>query len=121
MKEHPEFSDSINKGRDEYDSQVAEKALNKRIQGYRYTQTTQEEVPVRDENGKIISHEMRTVKKVRKYMQPSDTAIIFHLKNRRPERWSDTQKVEIPGLEQMAESLRKANERLAGRSIRPKR
>jgi hypothetical protein len=71
---HAEFCDAIKRGRDRYDTEVVEKALQQRAAGYEYT----EEVMTRDGPSVIT-----------KRFHGSDTAAIFWLKNRQPERWRD--------------------------------
>ena len=76
-KKHADFSDAIQRGRDEFDSDNVEKALMKRAVGFRYTENTEELTP----GG------MKLTKKIKKYVPPSDQAVQFWLKNRRPKRW----------------------------------
>ena len=72
--EHPDFCEAIKSGRDRYDTEVVEKALQQRAAGYEYN----EEVMTRD-GPSVITHRFHG----------SDTAAIFWLKNRQPERWRD--------------------------------
>ena len=72
--DHPEFCEAIKRGRDRYDTEVVEKALQQRAAGYEYV----EEVMTRDGPSVIT-----------KRFHGSDTAAIFWLKNRQPERWRD--------------------------------
>lgn len=83
---HPEFSQSLKRGKDKYDSEVVEKALLKRANGFQYSEVTQE--PAK-------AGEMRVTKRIKKYMPPDVTAQIFWLKNRRPGRWKDRQDVNL--------------------------
>ena len=98
-KEFSEFSDAIKKGKDEFDSQVVEQSLLKRALGYSYVETTRElqadneEVPD-DDDGESAIQTLVVTKKVTKQVVPSDVAIIFWLKNRRPGRWSDVKEIE---------------------------
>ena len=100
-KEHREFSDSIRRGREDWDSVKIERALVKLALGSRFTETTMEPskvVTVDPETGeKIEDSKMVVTKKVRKMIVPNDRAIRFWLKNRQPERWRDTQAVEVTG------------------------
>lgn len=91
-KEHPEFLDSIKRGKDDYDSGKIEKSLAKRANGFRYTETTRE--PVYDSDGNKIKG-MTITKKVSKVMAPDPTAIIFWLTNRDPSRWRKKQEIGI--------------------------
>lgn len=85
--EHPEFSESLKKGKDEFDSAEVEYCLLKRACGYKYTETTKEIAPVVSlKTGKPF---LRITKKVIKEVAPDVTAQIFWLKNRQPERWRD--------------------------------
>tara|TARA_E500000331_G_scaffold47672_1_gene40463 strand:+ start:378 stop:869 length:492 start_codon:yes stop_codon:yes gene_type:complete len=71
---YPQLCDAIKRGRDRYDNEVVEKALTQRAAGYDY----QEEVMTR-EGPSVIT----------KRFHGSDTAAIFWLKNRNPDRWRD--------------------------------
>ena len=71
---YPELCDAIKRGRDRYDTEVVETALRQRAAGYEYT----EEVMTRDGPSVLT-----------KRFHGSDTAAIFWLKNRQPERWRD--------------------------------
>ena len=71
---YPDFCESKKRGRDRYDSEVVERALQPRAAGYDYT----EEVMPRD--GPAV---------INKRFHGSDAAAIFWLKNRQPERWRD--------------------------------
>jgi len=93
-----EFSESIKKGKDEYDSRVVEQSLLKRAVGYSYVETTRE---LQNESGEVFNEESEisiqtlvVTKKVNKHMAPDVTAQIFWLKNRRPQRWSDMKEIE---------------------------
>jgi len=76
----PELCDAIKRGRDRYDNEVVETALRQRAAGYDY----QEEVMTR-EGPSVIT----------KRFHGSDTAAIFWLKNRQPERWRDRVETDI--------------------------
>lgn len=94
---YPEFWDSIKKGKDEFDVQVAEKSLLKRVKGFSYNETVKKSFPIKDEEGVITGYELRIVKKTRKHLAPDPTSIIFFLKNRNPARWRDKQQIEHTG------------------------
>jgi transposase-like protein len=85
QKKYIEFFEAIKKGKAPVDFEV-ENSLLKRANGYTYT----EEHTEFDANGQIKSR-----KTVEKEMPPSETAMIFWLKNRKPEQWSDKYKHEI--------------------------
>jgi len=94
-KEHPEFSDTIKKGKDDFDSAEVEYCLLQRACGFKYVETTREIAPHADpQTGKA---KLRITKKVTKYAPPDVTAQIFWLKNRQPNRWRDVQKMEHSG------------------------
>lgn len=100
-KEHPKFLDSIQKGREDWDTVKIERALIKLALGSRFTETTKEPgkvVTVDPDTGeKKEESKLVVTKKVRKLIVPNDRAIRFWLKNRQPERWRDTQAVEVTG------------------------
>ena len=83
---HLEFSEAIKKGKDEFDSRVVEQSLLKRAVGYTYDEITQE--PDK-ETGKLV-----TVKVVSKQVAGDVLAMIFWLKNRNPQRWSDKKEID---------------------------
>jgi hypothetical protein len=90
-RKHLDFLQSTQRGKDEFDSNIVEYALKKISLGIHYTETTRE---ARGENGELV-----VTKKVRKFIPPNDRAIRFWLKNRQPNRWRDTQAVEVTGKE----------------------
>ena len=79
-KKNPAISAALKTGREAADYQV-ENALYKRATGYEYDETTY----VRSESG----GNMEAVRQIRKTALPDTTAIIYWLKNRRPEKWRD--------------------------------
>lgn len=85
--EHEEFSDSIKKGKDYYDTNNVEVSLRQRAEGYEH-----EEI-------KFFSHEgiVTDERTIIKHYPPETTAAIFWLKNRHPERWRDIKAMEITG------------------------
>lgn len=98
QKKYPELSESIQRGRDDWDSENVEKALKKRAMGFTYTEKTYEKpvitlIPGKDKavqaelERQIDMLEPILVKEVKKYVAPSDQALQFWLKNRRPTRW----------------------------------
>ena len=80
--EHPDFLQSIKKGKDEFDSGRVENALLQRALGYEIKETIQST----DENGKV---RRRGAKVITKQVLPDVGAICFWLKNRRYDRWKD--------------------------------
>ena len=98
-QDHPEFFQSLKKGKDEFDTDVIEQSLAKRASGYQYKEVT-----------KTISKEGKkvTIKEVTKEVAPDPTSIIFWLKNRRPTRWRDKQSEEaMISLEELLAALPK--------------
>lgn len=81
-KEHPEFLESLKKGKEVADVEV-ENSLFKRANGYRYDEITYEDGV--------------ETKRVTKEVQPDVTAQIFWLKNRKPEQWRDRKELEHSG------------------------
>lgn len=76
-KKHPEFSDSIKKGKTVADAEVAE-SLYKRAIGIEYTE-------------KKVSTDGKKEKKevTKKFIPPDAASAIFWLKNRQPSKWRD--------------------------------
>lgn len=95
-KNHLEFGAAVRKGKDEYDCENVEKALNKRATGFRYTETTKELV-----DGVLI-----VTKKVSKKVTPDTKACEIWLCNRNPKRWRKLKHVELTGKD--GESLMNA-------------
>lgn len=82
---HPEFLDSIKKGRQIADAEVASKLFH-RATGYEHP-----EDDIRAVNGEIV------ITPTVKHYPPDTTAAIFWLKNRRPDLWRDKVESEISG------------------------
>lgn len=81
-KDHPEFYDSIKKGKAYADAQVASK-LYHRANGYEHP----------EDDIKVCDKEIVITATIKHY-PPDTTACIFWLKNRQPEKWRDKQVVE---------------------------
>ena len=98
-RDHPEFAEKIQAGKDLYDSQQVESALLKRAKGIRYTEVTREPCIVKNEDGdrEVLSKEMTVTKKVTKFIPPDVAAAKFYLPNRNPERWKLTQEHQLTG------------------------
>lgn len=79
---HPEFLESIKKGKVHADAMVADR-LYQRALGYEH-----QDVDLKIYKGEIIET------KLTKYYPPDPTAAIFWLKNRRPKEWRDKHEVE---------------------------
>jgi hypothetical protein len=82
--EHPEFLQSIKKGKREFDTNKVEVKLLEKALGYEHP-----DVKLFMHEGKVIEH------KIIKHYPPDSTAGIFWLKNRRPEDWRDIKAVEL--------------------------
>lgn len=95
-KKYPDISDALKRGKEVVDRQV-ENALLKRALGYRYDETTYEQVAVKDNDGKIVGHQLQPTKVVTKQVAPDTTAQIFWLKNRKPIGWRDKKETELSG------------------------
>lgn len=84
-KKHPEFSDSIKKGKTVADAEVAE-SLYKRAIGIEYTET------------KVSTDGSKKKQEVtKKFIPPDAVSAIFWLKNRQPSKWRDKPLVEDEG------------------------
>ena len=102
----PEFLVSLKKGKEEADSKVVKKLLE-RATGYEH----------KEDKFFVIDGEVVT-QKTTKHYPPDTTALIFWLKNRRPKNWRDKteQKVTVSGAldsqliegrQRIAEEMRK--------------
>lgn len=82
QNKYSEIKEAIKKGKIPVDTEV-ENVLLKRIRGFEYEETITEiyETP----NGQQRKH----IKKYKKYALPDTTALIFWLKNRRPDKWRE--------------------------------
>lgn len=84
-KEHEEFSESIKRGKDDADSNVADR-LYQRAMGYEHP-----EDQIFQYQGKPV------VVPTTKHYPPDSTAAIFWLKNRQRGKWSDKTETELTG------------------------
>jgi hypothetical protein len=82
---HQEFSESISIPKEMADSRV-EQSLYRRAMGYEH-----DEVDIRVVGGEIVETA------IRKYYPPDSTAMVFWLKNRKPEQWREVKAVELTG------------------------
>lgn len=98
----PEFSEAIKRGKNFYDTEVVEKNLLKRANGYNYTEVIKE----------AKDGELAVSKTVRKEMPPDVTAQIFWLKNRHPDRWREKQAIDLTMSGDLASILSAGRKRL---------
>src|SRR5262245_38037672 len=80
--EHPQFSRKWRLGRAEADRRV-ELALYERAVGCSFQA---EKVVIEPDGPRVV--------RWREYLPPDTTAALFYLRNRRPDRWGDTQRIE---------------------------
>lgn len=86
-KEHPEFLESIKRGKEYADANVAER-LYQRAMGFEHDS---EEIKVVSVGvGQSVIERV----KVRKIYPPDATSAIFWLKNRRPKEWREKQEIQ---------------------------
>ncbi len=98
---YPEIGQALAAGKEVADT-IVENTLYRVINGYEYKET-------------IVTNDGR-VQQVTRYQKPDTTAIIFWLKNWRPERWRDRKDVELSGeVRSIFEELAK-NDNDAGKS-----
>lgn len=95
-----DICDAIKKGKAPVDFQV-ENALLKSALGF--TQKVRKPIKVRKETqkagvGKVVEEKIEYVEE-EVYIPPSNTAQIFWLKNRRPDKWRDKQEVRVEQYE----------------------
>lgn len=96
--EHPEFMESIKKGKIISDAKVVN-ALYKRATGYKCKRQSVFKCKVvdYDENGKRIEREELKTQDYIDQVPPDSTACFFWLKNRRKEDWRDKQDITVDG------------------------
>lgn len=98
-KSHPEFCESLKKGKDQADSVIAESLYN-RAKGYQH-----EEDKIFNNNGKAM------VVPTIKHYPPDTVAAIFWLKNRQKEHWRDRQEIEHSGNQSKPITINKTYEK----------
>lgn len=101
--EHEDFAKAVAYGRRERDNQV-ERSLFERAVGYSHA-----EEKVFCQQGEIFTHT------VTKHYPPDTGAMIFWLKNRRPEEWKDRREHEVTGPEGAAIAVKKIDNRMSER------
>lgn len=101
---HPEFMQALRRGKDPADDRVEaslyQKALPREIEEEQAIKL--KEVTYNDSGKRLKEVERVEVVKVRKFVPADTTAIIFWLKNRRPDQWRDVHKVEHSGAVALA-------------------
>ena len=102
--QHPEFSEALKVGKDVADDRV-EKALYRKAIGY-----THDAVKIMQFQGEelLVPYE--------EHHAPDTTACIFWLKNRRRDLWRDKIDHEHSGAISLADTIREARERAAGKA-----
>ena len=111
-KNHPEINEAIKRGNRPANLEV-ENALFKSACGYDVEETTEE---LRF-NKKTHSYEMVVTKRVRKHVPPSNTAQIFWLKNRMPDKWRDRIETKTTLVKDETDLLSQAFEELTEHGI----
>lgn len=100
--DHSEFSESIKKGKEFADGNVADR-LYQRAMGY-----VAPDIDVRVIENKIVETPLE------KYYPPDTTAAIFWLKNRQKDKWRDKQEVEHTGEVSLIQRIQEARKRARG-------
>ena len=94
-KKYSEISESLKKGKEVVDTEVENALLQK---GLGMTKKVQKPIKLKEvkyENGKKVSEKERIeYAKEEVFIPPDTAALIFWLKNRRPDKWRDKQKEE---------------------------
>jgi len=93
-KEHPEFCEALNEGKEVVDAKV-EKALLTRALGYEYDEVEETQDIKKSKSGEEVAHKRRIVRK--KAVIPDVQAQRLWLLNRRPEQWRDKQDINVNG------------------------
>lgn len=88
-KDFPEFLESLKKGKNIADANVASKLYNRAI-GYDYEEKHFET----KSSKKDAPPELVEAKRIKKHVPADTTAAIFWLKNRQPEKWRDRKEVD---------------------------
>jgi len=104
MQTHEKFSEAVKLGKAPSDRR-SERSLFERANGYTYEseeiflvdEVIETPDPTDEDPGRVITTRTKKVLRVPilKHVPPSDTALIFWLKNRRKERWRDFKATEI--------------------------
>lgn len=106
--EHPEFLDTIKRGKEMADAEIAN-SLYHRAKGYSHP-----EVKVFQSDGAIITHD------VIKHYPPDTAAAFIWLKNRQPGKWRDKKEIENTNIDKnipdTLEEIEKELEELRGKT-----
>ena len=93
LNKYKEFSDAIKRGKAPVDVEVENKLL-KRARGFEYEEVMVEYKPGKDDD-KVEKAKPTIIKKTKKMVIPDVAAIIFWLKNRRPDIWKEKHEHEV--------------------------
>ncbi|PEP80697.1 hypothetical protein CN581_14475 [Bacillus toyonensis] len=85
------ISYALKRGKEVVDREV-ENALLKRALGYTYEEVTVERQRITEDNFQSVE-----TRRVKRQVPPDTTALIFWLKNRKPEIWRDRKEIENSG------------------------
>jgi len=88
-KKYPLFIQSLKRGKETVDDIVVAKLLTRAL-GYEYDEIVKERIPANGKKGHVIA----ITKITTKHVHPDVTAMIFWLKNRRPEEWREQKHVD---------------------------
>ena len=98
IKTHPEFLQSIKRGREAYDIRVIEKSLRMKATGFEYEEVTIKQVTIKRGRGNDMITLPATEKTIfRKKAVPDVAACIFWLVNRQPDKWKHVARTIIQG------------------------
>jgi hypothetical protein len=93
--EHPEFLEAIKRGKAVCDREVGEKLIERAMGAKFYQEKEIKLKTVEYENGKKCREDERfEVVRLEGQAPPDTQALIFFLKNRRPDLWRDKQEIE---------------------------
>ena len=89
LRNNTDFRDKIWEFKWEFDTEVNEESIKKRANGFEYEEVHTE--VSEDKNGQ----QRKSVKRIKKFIPPDTTAMIFILKNRNSKKWRDKQEVDV--------------------------
>ena len=96
QEKYPQFLQAIKKGKAPVDVEI-ENVLLKRARGYEYEEVTVEYKSGKSEANKSNKSKLTLTRKIKKQVAPDTIALIFWLKNRRPELWRDRHDIDLSG------------------------